>query len=114
MIAAGGTASELVLVSLSFCVVLDSGVVNQTNSDNKKSSVVCAVKELDTEETFSAVVWFFVPNHGFKLTQKILAPRNDLVIILYFYIHIFFAKFKFSSLKLNESVKKESLPSFFI
>ena len=84
MTVVGGTVSELVPVYPSFCCAADSGAVNQTNSDNKRSSVVCAVKELDTEETFSVAEWYFVLNHGFKLTQKILAQRNDLVIILYF------------------------------
>ena len=90
MTAVGGTVSEPVLVSPNFCYVLDSGAVNQTNLDNKRSSVVYVVKEPDMEETSSAVVWSFVLNHGFKLTQKILAPRNDLVIILYFFYNTSF------------------------
>lgn len=85
MIAAGGTFAEHVPVSLSFFAVLDSGAVNQTSLSNKKSSVAYVVKVPDMEETCAATEWFFVLNHGFKLSQKILALRNDLSIVLYFY-----------------------------
>jgi hypothetical protein len=109
VIVVGGTVSEPVLVSLICIVASDFGVVNQMSLSNKRSSAVFVVKEQDWEETFSVVEWLCVPNHGFKLIQKILTPRSDLSIILYF-VNTFISYY-LKSLLLNKMnpVKKHFL-----
>lgn len=101
MTAAGSTSAEPALESPNCCSVSDAGCVNPQNSNNKRTSAVCAVKEPDMEETSSAQAGSSALNHGSKTSPKPSAPRNDfrqLYLIFMAYLSYFFLKFKFHTI----------------